>query len=171
LAFWGLWSLSVFQVPQEGMISDALWSCKIGTAHLRLDLLANSDQPPLRSLFHSYVDSRLETYRKLPDIRAAEKELARTGDIQGEIWTQAIADVRNPESQTDSAKLLLPALNEMIDITTTRTMAARSHRLQFCFILCLAWDLWHRFLRDMAWGVAIDVAGFTYSVSRLSQQL
>lgn len=109
----------------------------IGTAYLRLDLLAPSDQPALRALFRSYVDSRLETYRKLPDIQAAEMELARTGEIQGEIWTQAIAEVRNPQGQADAAKLLLPALNEMIDITTTRSMAARSHPPALLFYLLL----------------------------------
>jgi len=113
----------------------------IGTAYLRLYLLADSDQPPLRALFRSYVDSRLETYRKLPDLHAAEKELAHTGEIQGEIWTQAIADVRNPKSQPDSAKLLLPALNEMIDIITTRTMAARSHPPSDLFYLLLGLGL------------------------------
>jgi hypothetical protein len=113
----------------------------IGTAYLRLDLLSNSDQPPLRALFRSYLDSRLETYRRLPDIQAAEKELARTGEIQAEIWSRAIADVRNPNSQPDSAKLLLPALNEMIDITTTRTMAARSHPPAVLFYLLLGLGL------------------------------
>jgi hypothetical protein len=113
----------------------------IGTAYLRLDLLSDSDQPPLRALFRSYIDSRLETYRKLPDIQAAEKELAHTGEIQGEIWRQAIADVRNPKSQADSAKLLLPALNEMIDITSTRTMAARSHPPAVLFYLLVGLGL------------------------------
>jgi hypothetical protein len=113
----------------------------IGTAYLRLDLLSSSDQPALRALFRSYLDSRLETYRRLPDIQAAEKELARTGEIQGEIWSRAIADVRNPNSQPDSAKLLLPALNDMIDITSTRTMAARSHPPAVLFYLLLGLGL------------------------------
>jgi hypothetical protein len=113
----------------------------IGTAYLRLDLLANSDQPPLRALFRTYVDSRLETYRKLPDLQAAQQELARSAEIQGEIWSKAVVDVRNPESQPDSAKLLLPALNDMIDITTTRTMAARSHPPAILLYLLLALGL------------------------------
>jgi hypothetical protein len=123
-----------FELRRDLVVQEAN---AIGTAYLRLDLLAPSDQPALRARFRSYVDSRLETYRKLPDIEAAEKELAHTGDIQGEIWTQAIADVRNPQAQTDSAKLLLPALNDMIDITTTRTMAARSHPPPILFYLLL----------------------------------
>lgn len=111
----------------------------IGTAYLRLDLLAPSTQPPLRDLFRTYVDSRLEVYRKLPDISAAEAQLARSNEIQGQIWKQALVATRNPESNPDAARLLIPALNDMIDITTTRAMAARSHppTVLFHLLLCL----------------------------------
>lgn len=113
----------------------------IGTAYFRLDLLTDSNQPALRELFRSYVDSRLETYRKLPDVQAAEKELNHTGDIQREIWSKVVADIRNQKTQTDSARLLIPALNDMIDITTTRTMAARSHPPTVLFYLLLGLGL------------------------------
>lgn len=38
----------------------------IGTAYLRIDLLPESSRPALRDLFRQYVDSRIETYRKIP---------------------------------------------------------------------------------------------------------
>jgi len=38
-----------------------------------------------------------------------------------DIWAQAVAATRSPAAHPDAAKLLLPALNTMIDITTTRT--------------------------------------------------
>ena len=99
----------------------------IGTAYLRLDLLASESQPALRELFRKYLDSRLEVYRKLPDIEAAVAELSRSTKLQEEIWARATAASRLPAGHPDAAKLLLPAINEMIDITTTRTMAARIH--------------------------------------------
>ena len=77
-------------------------------------------------MFRAYLDSRLETYRKLPDLAAAEQEMARSTKLQGEIWTAAIAAARE-SSTTIAAMLLLPALNQMIDITTTRVMATRMH--------------------------------------------
>src|SRR5262245_2274359 len=40
----------------------------IGTAYLRIDLLPAASQPPLRAMFREYVDARLATYRKLPDL-------------------------------------------------------------------------------------------------------
>jgi hypothetical protein len=99
----------------------------IGTAYLRLDLLPASAQPALRDLFRRYVDSRLETYRKFPDIEAIKAELARSTRLQGEIWNQAVAAGRLEGAPPPATMLLLPALNDMIDITTTRTMAARMH--------------------------------------------
>jgi hypothetical protein len=99
----------------------------IGTAYLRLDLLPAETQPALRDLFRRYVDSRLETYRKLPDLKAAMAELARSTQLQGEIWTQAVAAGRLEGAPPPATMLLLPALNQMIDITTTRTMASQMH--------------------------------------------
>jgi hypothetical protein len=99
----------------------------IRTAYLRLDLLSPDAQPALRELFRNYLDSRLEVYRKLPDLAAAMAELSRSTTLQREIWSRTTAATRLPGSHPDAGKLLLPALNVMIDITTTRTMAARIH--------------------------------------------
>jgi hypothetical protein len=81
----------------------------------------------LQELFRRYVDSRLEIYRKLPDIHAAELEMAKSKTIQREIWAKAVSATALRDSHLDSGKLLLPALNNMIVITTTRTMALQNH--------------------------------------------
>lgn len=99
----------------------------IGTAYLRLDLLPSRLQPPLRQSFRDYVDARLAAYRKIPDVIAAEVELTRATELQREIWQRAIAAAESEEALSDAMKLLLPALNAMIDITTTRTMATEIH--------------------------------------------
>ncbi len=98
----------------------------IGTAYLRLDLLLPDAQPALREKFRQYVDARLAAYRSLPDVSAAQAELARAVKLQGQIWAQAVAACRNEGSQP-ARMLVLPALNAMIDITTTRTTAAQTH--------------------------------------------
>jgi len=77
-------------------------------------------------LFRRYVDSRLETYRKLPNMEAAKPEMIKSKKLQ-EDWTEAVAATLLPKSHPDAGKLLLPALNNMIDITTTRAMALRIH--------------------------------------------
>jgi len=99
----------------------------IGTAWLRLDLLPASSAASLRDLFRQYLDSRIESYRKLPDIPAFRVELARSIKLQGEIWTAAVAACRESGSQPAPMLLLLPALNQMIDITTTRTETTKIH--------------------------------------------
>lgn len=99
----------------------------IGTAWLRVDLLPAAAQPAMRDLFRRYVDSRLEVYRKVADPDAVRAELARTGRLQGEIWSGAVAASRMEGAPPAAAMLLLPALNQMIDITTTRTMASKMH--------------------------------------------
>ena len=98
----------------------------IGTAWLRIDLLPPEVQPDMRELFRRYLDSRLETYRKLPDIAAAEEELARSIALQGEIWTKAV-DAVKAGVPGPSGSLVLNSLNPMFDIVTTRTAAARTH--------------------------------------------
>jgi hypothetical protein len=99
----------------------------IETAYLRLQLLSPKEQPELQELFRRYADSRLEAYRKLPDTQAATLEMAKSKKIQKEIWTKAVAATQLPDSHVDAGRLLLPSLNSMIDITTTRGMALQTH--------------------------------------------
>ncbi|MBI1818475.1 MAG: DUF4239 domain-containing protein [Deltaproteobacteria bacterium] len=105
----------------------------IGTAYLRLDLLPANLQPALRETFRRYVHSRLAVYQKLPDLQAAKEELATASNLQGEIWTQSVAACQ--AAGPPAAMLVLPALNQMIDITTTRTMAAQIHPPVIIFVM------------------------------------
>lgn len=99
----------------------------IETAYLRVNLLSETAQPELQELFRRYVDSRRNTYRLLPDLDAAKVEMAESKRLQQQIWTKAISATALRDSHSDAGKLLLPALNNMIDITTTRTMALQTH--------------------------------------------
>jgi hypothetical protein len=64
---------------------------------------------------------------------AVAGELARSAALQNEIWTLAVAASRGEPPQV--ASLLLPALNDMIDITTTRAAAARMHPPSVIFLM------------------------------------
>ena len=112
----------------------------IGTAYLRVDLLSADAQPAVRQLFRDYVDSRIETYRKLPDLEAAMAELAHSVELQGDIWTRAIAGCNDSGLQS-ACVLVLPALNEMIDITTTRFTASQNHPPLIIYLLLGALSL------------------------------
>jgi hypothetical protein len=107
----------------------------IGTAYLRLDLLPADLQPALRESFRRYLDARIEVYQKLPDIAAAKESLAKADELQKQIWRQAVAASQAKGAPPAAPILLLPALNAMIDITTTRTMAALMHPPTIVFVM------------------------------------
>lgn len=96
----------------------------IGTAYLRLDLITPGEQAEIRRLFREYLDVRLRAYNKLPDLDQTQRELERATEIQQRIWAAAVK-LSRPDSTTE--RLLLPAINEMIDITTARTVALEIH--------------------------------------------
>jgi hypothetical protein len=107
----------------------------IGTAYLRIDMLPAEAQPALRENFRRYLDARLETYRKLPDLDAARVSLEKTNELQRQIWQQAVGASRAEGAMPAAPMLLLPALNAMFDITTTRTMALQMHPPIIIFIM------------------------------------
>jgi hypothetical protein len=110
----------------------------IGTAYLRVDLLPASAQPELRDAFRRYVDQRLRVYRALPDMTASRIAFERANEMQQQIWAKAVAASTAQGSSQPSVMLLLPALNEMIDLTTTRAMAAQMHPPPVVFGLLFA---------------------------------
>lgn len=98
----------------------------IGTAYLRLNLLAADRQPALRDLFRRYADARILVWEKMPDLKAAEAEADVARKLQTEIWSRAVpASLQEPSSAP--TMLLVSALNEMIDVTTARDVATRTH--------------------------------------------
>src|SRR5262245_22762587 len=113
----------------------------IGTAYLRLDALPADAQPALRESFKRYLDNRIETYRKVPDLVAVRASLARGNELQLDIWGQAVAAVRMEGALPGAPMLVLPALNAMIDITTTRTMAAYLHPPPVVFVMLIGMAL------------------------------
>ena len=80
-------------------------------------------------------EARVAVYEKISDAAAAKGELARANTLQGEIWRRAVCGSRGTDAHPDAAKLLLPALNEMIAITTTRTMAMQMYPPQVMFVI------------------------------------
>src|SRR5206468_2992080 len=66
---------------------------------------------------------------------AAKAEYLNTKRLQERIWEQATAAASLSEAHPDAGRLLLPALNAMFDITTTRLMASRLHPPPIIFYL------------------------------------
>lgn len=106
----------------------------IGTAWLRIDLLPGDAQRGIRDLFRRYLDSRLAVYAAIPDMNAVKTELVRSQQLQDEVWSASLAacrEVRDPATTS----LVVAALNAMIDITTTRTVASMAHPPTIIYVM------------------------------------
>ncbi len=98
----------------------------IGTAYLRLDLMPAATQAGLRSRFRDYVDTRIAYYDHWLQLDRAKADHDRAGELQRRIWTEAsAAAMSTPDPRP--AMIALPAINEMIDATTTRDAAQWAH--------------------------------------------
>jgi hypothetical protein len=107
----------------------------IGTAYLRIDLLPGDAQPEMKNLFRQYLEVRSATYRDFADQTATDAKLAEGAALQATIWAKALSACRRPDAAAQATMLLVPALNEMIDITTTRVAATRNHPPLVVFLL------------------------------------
>ena len=57
----------------------------VQTAYLRLELSPREQKLALQDLFRQYLDSRLESYRKMADAPAAAAEISRSEKLQRQI--------------------------------------------------------------------------------------
>lgn len=112
----------------------------ISTAWNYVDLLPPNEQSPMRDLFRRYTDARISTFQKLPDIPAAKMELTVSLALQDQIWARAVA-ICEAKGDSPTTTLFLGALNEMNNITTLRTAAARIHPPATIFGLLFALGL------------------------------
>jgi multisubunit Na+/H+ antiporter MnhB subunit len=107
----------------------------IGTAYLRLDQLPAAQQPEMRQLFRDYLGARLEVQAGVSE-GTPERGVAQSERLQQRIWSRAVAASRTDSTQ-NSARMLLPAINEMIDITTERGVTFQAHLPYLVFYLLI----------------------------------
>jgi hypothetical protein len=111
-------ALGRFDARRDMIIDEAN---AIGTAYLRVDLAPVDDQPRLRQLFRKYLDERIAVYATPRDEAATASHIAAAEDAQRRIWS-AVIDSAKRDPSNDVSRVLIPAVNEMIDITTVRTV-------------------------------------------------
>lgn len=98
----------------------------VATAYQRLDLLPEARQPALRTLFRDYVQARIVAYRNGADLAAVAIEHRRTVALQNRIWRMSLAAAEETGSAAVMS-LMVQALSDMFDITTTRLAELRKH--------------------------------------------
>jgi hypothetical protein len=123
----------------------------IGTAYLRIDVLPADAQPEMRQLFRRYLDARVRAFQNVSDMTTTLARLAEGDALQARIWAAATAACRRPDAAPAATVVLLPALNAMIDITTTGLVAIQNHPPTIIFVLLAALSLVSAALVGYSW--------------------
>lgn len=109
----------------------------IGTVYKRIDLLPPEYRPALKEKLRLYVDSRLTIFRELTNPEVLASETKRSLEIQQEFWNESVAAAQASD-WTPAGMLLIPSINQMLDISTTRTMVLKLHPPLVVFFLLTA---------------------------------
>jgi len=137
LAFSFSMSNSRYDTRKELVIEEAN---NIGTVILRTDVYPDSMRQLLRSQLKDYVEARIAFYQAGMDAEKIVETYLKGSAISSKIWSTVAAYAKTDNITTKTSELI-PALNAMIDITTTRRAAGEStipdSIMYFLFILCL----------------------------------
>lgn len=113
----------------------------ISTAILRCDLYPDSTRKALRIDFTAYVNARIAYYNAGINDAALNTSMQQANNISGRIWKRVMALSQDKENTLRSQQMI-PALNDMMDITTTRDAERNAHVpesiLWMLFLLTLA---------------------------------
>jgi hypothetical protein len=137
LAFTFSMSNSRYDTRRELIIEEAN---NIGTVILRTDIYPDSMQQLLKNQLKDYVEARIAFYQSGMDEKKIVETYLNANEISGKIWSN-VASYAKIDNITTRTSEMIPALNAMIDITTTRRAAGEStipdSIMYFLFILCL----------------------------------
>jgi hypothetical protein len=96
----------------------------ISTVILRCDLYPDSIAKPIKSHLKNYLDSRINYYQSEGEDRI--QELKNANEVFENIWTICATSSKKPELLIASGQMI-PALNAMNDIVTSRDAARTTH--------------------------------------------
>ena len=112
----------------------------IGTVILRTDVYPDSVRILFRSQLKDYVEARIAFYEAGMDVQKIVERFYQADAISKKIWSMTAAYAKIDPTTTRTSELI-PALNAMIDVTTTRRAAGEAtipdSIMYFLFILCL----------------------------------
>jgi len=128
-------AISKFETRRQITVDEAN---EIGTAILRCDMYPDSVRNPLRADFKEYIETRIAYYNVGNDEEKIKQELKKAGEISGRIWKRVALQAQNPSNIAKTAQMI-PAVNDMIDIVTTRDASriSRVPRLVLFVLLAL----------------------------------
>jgi hypothetical protein len=109
----------------------------IGTCHQRAGLLDVGSRDQIRSILKAYLGSRLLQYRAGRNEAAFADAQAEIDRRLAELWT-AVEDANRRAPDMVRNSLIVPAANEVIDLSSTRTWANRNHLPEPVLLVLLA---------------------------------
>jgi hypothetical protein len=106
----------------------------IASAYMRVDLLPNAEQPEVRRLFREYLDERVRI-SEMSNEAAALQEMHKAAKLQQAISSRAISATKQG---VPGAILLVPAVNQMIEIASAKAIAVQTHLPELVFEFLIA---------------------------------
>jgi hypothetical protein len=97
----------------------------IGTAILRADLYPESARAGFRRTFKEYLETRIAFYEVGSNLAGAVAAHRQSESLQRDLWEQATRLSRDPTNFLATMQMI-PALNEMFDIVSSRLAANRA---------------------------------------------
>ena len=113
----------------------------VSTAILRADLYPDSLKQILKNDFKEYLEARISYFNAGNDKTAIESTLKQGRAISANIWNIAAAFSKNKEYSVVISSQMIPALNDMNNIATTRHERLYAHVPEsimiLLFVLCV----------------------------------
>ncbi|HEY6506062.1 MAG TPA: hypothetical protein VIZ28_18935 [Chitinophagaceae bacterium] len=117
LAFTYNMSESRYDKRRQNIVEE---SNNIGTALLRCDLYPDSVRNSLRAGFYHYILARIDHFDSGRDDQKAREAFERGDRYSKQLWKTATDYSKTHPTQLVASNQMIPALNAMIDIVTTR---------------------------------------------------
>jgi hypothetical protein len=115
-------SASKFESRRQHIVTEAN---EIGTTILRCDLYPDSIRNLLRADLKNYLETRIEYFTAKDNESIIQNTLVRSDSISKIIWNTVAAFSHDPKYMV-ATQQMVPSLNGMIDIVTTREGSRRA---------------------------------------------
>jgi hypothetical protein len=166
LAFTYNMSESRFDKRRQHIVEE---SNNIGTALLRADLYPDSLRTILRQNFYQYILARIEYYKSGRDEDSINTVLNKATSFSGEIWQMVSRYAKDHPEQWVASGQMIPAVNSMIDIVSTRHSAVQSKVpaliILMLFLLCLATSFFSGYSFGKNKPDWLIIFGFVFTIS------
>ncbi|WP_459558634.1 bestrophin-like domain [Lacunimicrobium album] len=98
----------------------------IGTCYLRAGLLADPYELRMKDALRQYVDLRLELFDLNLQQEVYDEKISRINSILTQLW-EIVEETNRSDQELVRTSQIIPAANEVIDLSSTRAWANRNH--------------------------------------------